>query len=137
MKKAKWIWLPGKAQADSYGEFYQSFQWEQGQALCRISCDGDYTLYVTEVDKNGKPVVDENGKPTGERTKDPTEEDKDEGNAYHLLPGQTYTKDPTIHVSDDSEGCYLFVKVENGIKNIEGGKTIATQMAELRWKPIA
>lgn len=46
MKKAKWIWLPGKAQADSYGEFYQSFQWEQGQVQCRISCDGDYTLYI-------------------------------------------------------------------------------------------
>lgn len=46
MKESKWIWLPGEAQPDSYGEFYQSFQWEQGQALCRISCDGDYTLYI-------------------------------------------------------------------------------------------
>ena len=49
MKKAKWIWLPGKAQADSYGEFYQSFQWEQGQVQCRISCDGDYTLYINGI----------------------------------------------------------------------------------------
>ena len=61
-------------------------------------------------------------------------------NEYHLLPGQTYTKDPTIHVSDDSEGCYLFVKVENGIQDIETtdtSKTIAAQMKELHWKPIA
>jgi len=61
-------------------------------------------------------------------------------NEYHLLPGYTYTKDPTIHVSDDSEECYLFVIVENGIAAIETtdtSKTIAGQMTTLGWVPVA
>jgi len=60
-------------------------------------------------------------------------------NEYHLLPGHTYTKDPTIHVDANSEDCYLFVKVDNGIKAIEttdSTKTIAAQMADLGWNPI-
>lgn len=40
-------------------------------------------------------------------------------NTYKLIPGHTYIKDPTIHVGANSEACYLFVKVENGIANIE------------------
>lgn len=51
MKKAKWIWLEAMGTPDSYGEFYEKFLWEQGSALCRISCDGDYTLYI-----NGQAV---------------------------------------------------------------------------------
>lgn len=58
---------------------------------------------------------------------------RDKANAYHLLPGHTYVKDPTIHVDSKSEDCYLFVKVENGIVDIEGTKTVATQMAEKGW----
>ncbi len=61
-------------------------------------------------------------------------------NEYHLLPGYTYIKDPTIHVSEESEECYLFVKVENGIEAIEtkdtNKKTIAKQMEELGWVEI-
>ena len=45
-ERAKWIWLEEKGQPDSYGEFYEKFQWEQGSAICRIACDGDYTLYI-------------------------------------------------------------------------------------------
>lgn len=57
-------------------------------------------------------------------------------NEYHLLPGRTYIKDPTIYIDADSEECYLFVKVENGIKKIEttdSTKTIAAQMKDLGW----
>lgn len=67
------------------------------------------------------------------------ENDRDQANAYHLLPGQNYVKDPTIHVSDDSEACFLFVKVDNGIAAIETkeqGKTIADQMAALNWVKV-
>ena len=35
------------------------------------------------------------------------------GNAYHLVPGETYGKDPTVIVNDGSEECYVFVKVAN------------------------
>ena len=44
--RAQWIWLPGDCEADSYGEFARDFSWEQGKAVCRISCDGDYALYI-------------------------------------------------------------------------------------------
>lgn len=60
-----------------------------------------------------------------------------DANEYHLLPGHTYTKDPTIHVAADSEDCYLFVKVENGIAAIEDpSKTIAAQMAAKGWAVV-
>ena len=44
--KAQWIWLPGDREADTYGEFASDFSWEQGETFCRISCDGDYALYI-------------------------------------------------------------------------------------------
>ena len=46
VKKARWIWLTENAQPDSYGEFYKAFLWGGGETVCRISCDGDYTLYI-------------------------------------------------------------------------------------------
>lgn len=63
---------------------------------------------------------------------------RDQANKYKLLPGQTYTKDPTIHVGADSEDCFLFVKVENGIAGIEkaGSTTVASQMATKGWKLV-
>lgn len=54
-------------------------------------------------------------------------------NKYHLLPGHEYTKDPTIHVAAGSENCWLFVKVENGLKNIIGPDTIEAQLADIGW----
>lgn len=58
-------------------------------------------------------------------------------NTYKLMPGHTYTKDPTIHVASTSEDCWLFVKVENGISAIEtseaSGSTIASQMTANGW----
>ena len=57
-------------------------------------------------------------------------------NAYKLVPGHKYVKDPTIHVAEGSEDCWLFVKVENGISAIEGGTTIAAQMATNGWTQL-
>ena len=37
--------------------------------------------------------------------------DRVKANEYHLLPGHTYTKDPTVTVEANSEACWLFVKV--------------------------
>lgn len=74
---------------------------------------------------------------------------RDTANKYHLVPGMTYEKDPTIHVAEDSEDCWLFVKVENGIAAIEAQAeykdkndaiaqgTIAEQMAAFGWKAVA
>ena len=65
------------------------------------------------------------------------------GNAYKLIPGHTYTKDPTITVVANSEKCYLFVEVVNGLSAIEVAadataaegetETIAEQMADNGW----
>lgn len=55
--------------------------------------------------------------------------DRVQENEYHLIPGSTYTKDPTVHMDTNSEDAWLFVKVENGIADIEAGTTIAQQMA--------
>lgn len=59
-------------------------------------------------------------------------------NQYKLIPGHTYTKDPTITVAADSEDCYLFVKVVNGLDGLEaeGNTTIAAQMATNGWTPV-
>lgn len=65
--------------------------------------------------------------------------DRVTANTYKLIPGHTYTKDPTIHVANDSEKSYLFVKVVNGIEALEaaGEGTIAKQMEAKGWKPLA
>ncbi len=34
-------------------------------------------------------------------------------NDYKLVPGRTYTKDPTIHVDAESENCFVMVKIDN------------------------
>ena len=57
-------------------------------------------------------------------------EDRVTANTYKLIPGHTYVKDPTIHVAQGSEKCYVFVKVENGISGIEATSTIAEQLAK-------
>lgn len=59
---------------------------------------------------------------------DPTTATRVQANTYHLLPGQTYTKDPIVHVAANSEECYLFVKVVNQIASVE--KAGATEIAE-------
>lgn len=54
-------------------------------------------------------------------------------NDYKLIPGHTYTKDPTVHVDADSEESWLFVKVVDEIADIEDAKTVAVQMTEKGW----
>ena len=58
-------------------------------------------------------------------------------NEYKLIPGHTYTKDPQIHIEAGSEDCYLFVKVDNGIADIEDDtNTIAAQLAANGWEQL-
>lgn len=61
---------------------------------------------------------------------------RDTANAYKLLPGHTYTKDPVIHVASTSEDCYLFVKVVDEIADIQDTKTVAAQMKEQGWVAV-
>lgn len=64
---------------------------------------------------------------------------RDQANAYNLLPGNTYAKDPTIHVTAGSEDCWVFVKVENGLAafEAEGTGTIAAQIAANGWTQLS
>lgn len=86
---------------------------------------GEVTISLDELD------VDDSDK-------DGSTTDRDKANEYKLIPGKTYTKDPTIHVGANSEPCYLFVKVENGLVNAEadGNTTIAKQMENKGWFPV-
>lgn len=60
--------------------------------------------------------------------------ERDQANEYHLIPGQEYAKDPTVHVTAGSENCYVFVTVKNEIAKLEdSANTIATQMAAKGW----
>ncbi len=45
-------------------------------------------------------------------------------NTYHLVPGGTYLKDPTVVVKGKSEPCVVFVRVENGLSAILDGFTL-------------
>ncbi len=77
---------------------------------------------------NVKITLDEKDVDKDQNTADnvtlPTGEVRDKANKYHLIPGNTYVKDPTVHVDANSESCWLFVKLENGLKNIVDTKTI-------------
>lgn len=53
-------------------------------------------------------------------------------NTYKLIPGHTYTKDPTIHVDENSEDCWLFVRVVNGIDAIDG-TSVSDQLTANGW----
>lgn len=65
------------------------------------------------------------------------ENDRDQANAYHLMPGKQYTKDPTVHVAAGSEECWVYVTVDNGIAEIEDAtKTIIAQIKE-NWTELA
>ena len=57
-------------------------------------------LEETDVNPNGQPID-----AAGNVTQNPVR--KEEGNSYHLLPGQTYVKDPTLTVLKGSEECYV------------------------------
>lgn len=85
------------------------------------------TLDEAKVDTDGQAIEGEGA-------------ERVENNSYKLLPGKEYDKDPTVHVDEDSEPAWLFVKVENGIADIEaeeeGYTSIATQIIENDWTAL-
>lgn len=92
------------------------------------SVTNTFTVGKVAITLDEAPVDADGQKTTGARVS---------ANTYHLLPGHEYDKDPTIHVDEKSEDCYLFVKVENGIAAIEDStNTIAAQMAANGWTAV-
>ena len=103
---------------------------------------GNVTITLDEaaVDANGEKI---------DITEDKVidKEDRRTENAYKLVPGVTYAKDPTVHIVKGSEECYVFVKVTNGLGQYEAAdesikvdksvyKNIAKQMDEKGWKQL-
>lgn len=70
-------------------------------------------MFETKVNPDGTPV-DNNG------IKDA------DGNSYHLVPGKSYTKDPSIFISAESDSCYIFIKTRNQISHLEDGNVNPT-----------
>lgn len=52
-------------------------------------------------------------------------------NKYKLVPGHTYTKDPTIHVQPKSENCWVFAKIENDL-----GVDVTLENMNPKFKPL-
>lgn len=77
----------------------------------------------SKVDQHGVPV------PGAART---------DNNSYLLMPGESYTKDPKIHVQPSTQPCYLFLVTRNQITDIEVKNdptkpTMAQQMVQNGW----
>ncbi|MDO4567452.1 MAG: SipW-dependent-type signal peptide-containing protein [Clostridia bacterium] len=91
--------------------------------------DVDVTLDEAKVDAYGVVL-------TGE------EAARVKANEYKLIPGHKYAKDPTVHVQPGSEASYIFIRVDNGIADIEaptvegGYQNIAAQIADNRWTAL-
>ena len=63
--------------------------------------------------------------------------DRDTANAYNLIPGNTYVKDPTVHVAKNSENSWIFVKVENGLKDYLTENCIENQIVTTnKWTAL-
>lgn len=77
-------------------------------------------------------IVDEMGVDVNENVSNRTD-----NNELKLMPGVTYLKDPTIHVDDNSEDCWVFVTVDNKLSGIEASdNTIAAQMTANGWEEV-
>lgn len=74
----------------------------------------DLILNEAKVNLDGTYVEDENGNVS--RVK---------ANEYHLLPGHTYQKDPTVTIQAGSEDCYVRMMVE--VQNIDKLKEVFEQ----------
>jgi predicted ribosomally synthesized peptide with SipW-like signal peptide len=84
--------------------------------------DIDISLDEAKTDTDGKPV---------------TPASRVNANTYKLIPGHSYTKDPTVQIKEGSEDSYIFITVDNGIADIESTETgytnIATQITNAGW----
>lgn len=60
-----------------------------------------------------------------------------DNNAYKLIPGKTYVKDPEIHVAANSEDSYIFVRIQNGLAAYEAeNNKIAQQILNKGWVAV-
>lgn len=87
------------------------------------------TMDEARVNADGKPV-DQNGTVVMDLTK----AERVAKNSYKLMPGHSYTKDPTIHVDAASEDCFIRAKVT--LTNAKEWIAIATEYADNKVENI-
>lgn len=76
------------------------------------------TLDESKVDETGKIITGDGAAQV-------------DANKYHIYPGETYDKNPIVHVDANSEESYLFVLVENGLLSVPttvNGQTSAIKL---------
>lgn len=95
------------------------------------------TMDEALVNEDGKPVK-RSGDTLTEVT-NPGEATRVNENSYKIMPGHTYTKDPTIYVAAKSEASYVFIAVKNDVAAYEaetvsdGYTRIDAQIANNGW----
>lgn len=94
--------------------------------------DVKITMFESKVNSDGEIINPADGKTA-------------DGNSYHLSPGRTYVKDPSIFIDSTSDDCYLFIKTRNQIAHLEDGNlnpveddalTMREQLLKHGWKPL-
>lgn len=112
-------------------------------ALAVLTIAGTTLAYLTSQDKVTNTFTVGKVKITLDEAKvndmgvvDTAETSRVKQNTYKLMPGHEYAKDPTVHVEAGSETCYVYVKVENGLGNAEGGTKIAAQISAKGWTAL-
>ena len=107
-----------------------AFLQSQTKTISNVMTVGNVKITLTE------KKMEEDGLTASNETIDAAEADQE--NNYKLIPGRTYTKNPTVTVKADSEACYVYVKVINGIAGLEAKDepTIADQMTANGWNKL-
>ena len=81
----------------------------------------EITLDESKVDENGQIITGEGAQRVFE-------------NEYKVAPGATVAKDPTVHVQQGSEKCYVYVSVQNNM--LIDGKEVASYAPNAGWTKI-
>ena len=86
----------------------------------------DIKLDEAKVNENGQPV-DKDGNVVEKLSDAP----RVNGNEYHLLPGHSYTKDPTVTVLAGSEKSYVRMLVTATFDKVLNDAQLATQLDDI------
>lgn len=104
-------------------------------ALIAVSVIGTYAYLTAKDEVKNTFTVGNVGIKLDETNVDKQNENdpaRDKKNAYHLLPGHTYVKDPTVTVLANSEACYIRMTVTiSDIDDVD--KVFAAHSGEENW----
>lgn len=93
--------------------------------------DINITLDEAKTNEDGQPI-DEQGNVVTDLTKADRTEGED-GNQYKMIPGSSYTKDPTVTVLKGSEACWLFIE----ITEVNDAGSFLTYSVDAAWTQLS